>query len=141
MRASARLAECWFWLSLCACGAPPLVEQGGRCHSLSDCEPGLTCVAGRCSTDLSSLMGQIPSYDMAEAAAGQGAALDVEAGAPVHDAAYDAAAAPDAAPEHDAAPVHDAAPEAGPADARGSAREQDQDAGTGGAPDDAAVDS
>jgi hypothetical protein len=77
MRISTRLLALGLLLS--ACDAPPLVNRGGNCHSLSDCEPGLTCVEGRCSDDLSSLRGEVPSYEMGDAGA-LDAALDAEAG-------------------------------------------------------------
>lgn len=77
MRVSTRLLALGLLLS--ACDAPPLLSRGGNCHSLSDCEPGLTCVEGRCSDDLSSLRGEVPSYEMADAGA-LDAAVDAEAG-------------------------------------------------------------
>jgi hypothetical protein len=77
MRVSTRLLALGLLLS--ACDAPPLVERGGNCHSLSDCQPGLTCVEGRCSDDLSSLRGEVPTYGMGDAGAVD-AALDAEAG-------------------------------------------------------------
>jgi hypothetical protein len=98
------------WLGLClllaACEAPPLVERGGDCHSLSDCEPGLTCVERRCSDDLSSLRGEVPRYETADAAVPLDAALDAEAGV-----LLDAQIAVDASPPRlDAAPPDAARP-------------------------------
>jgi hypothetical protein len=66
-------------LLLAACEPPPLVGRGRRCHSLSDCEFGLTCVEGRCSDDVSSLRGDVPTYEMGDAGA-LDAGADAEAG-------------------------------------------------------------
>jgi hypothetical protein len=114
MRVSTRLLALGLLLS--ACDAPPLVNRGGNCHSLSDCEPGLTCVEGRCSDDLSSLRGEVPSYEMADAAA-LDAAVDAEAGVGLDAQIADASgprpdgSAPDAAGPRDASmPVDTAMP-------------------------------
>jgi hypothetical protein len=48
--------------------------KGGSCHSLSDCKPGLACIEGKCSADLSSVEGEVPEY--AEPDAGVGEAPD-----------------------------------------------------------------
>lgn len=93
-------------LLLAACEAPPLVERGGSCHSLSDCAPGLTCVEGRCSDDLSSLRGDVPTYETADAGMALDAAADAEAGV-----VLDAQAGVDASPpRQDAAPPDAAGP-------------------------------
>jgi hypothetical protein len=45
-----------------ACAAPAPKGRGGKCHSLSDCKPGLACIEGVCSTDLSPVEGEVPDY-------------------------------------------------------------------------------
>jgi hypothetical protein len=95
------------WLTglglLCsACDAPPLVGRGGKCHSLSDCDLGLTCVAGRCSTDLASLQGEVPTYEELDAGA-----LDAEAGV-LRDAQVPDASAPRADASVDASAPREA---------------------------------
>ena len=45
-----------------SCAPPPQAGKGGKCHAISDCKPGLACVEGKCSTDLSSLEGEVPEY-------------------------------------------------------------------------------
>lgn len=57
-----------------ACAQADQRGKGGSCHSLSDCKPGLACVEGKCSSDLSSIEGDVPEY--AEPDAGGGAAPD-----------------------------------------------------------------
>jgi hypothetical protein len=55
-----------------ACAPPAQKGRGGRCHSLSDCKPGLACVEGRCSADVAELEGEVPEYPVEEDA-GEGA--------------------------------------------------------------------
>ena len=45
-----------------ACAAPAPRGKGGKCHSLSDCKPGLACIEGRCSSDVTSVAGDVPDY-------------------------------------------------------------------------------
>ena len=105
-------------LPLCGCDAPPLVALGGTCHSLSDCDQDLTCVLGRCSGDLSSLKGEVPTYGQPDAAASLDAAVDAgaadaqapDATSPRPDAASPDAARPDASAPRDAAPDTAVAP-------------------------------
>jgi hypothetical protein len=53
----------WIWVltiasAPVACSsAPKLRGAGGQCSQVADCEKGLVCVDGRCSTDLSPIGG------------------------------------------------------------------------------------
>src|SRR5689334_4145291 len=79
------------------CDAPGLVGKGGECISLSECTLGLTCVAGHCSDDLSSLEGETPECDDAAVV------MAAETDAPIGDAGVgDASPAVDAATPRDA---------------------------------------
>jgi hypothetical protein len=79
------------------CDAPALVGKGGECISLSECALGLTCVAGHCSDDLTSLEGETPEYEDASVV------MDAESDAPSEDAGVGDASAPaDAAAPRDA---------------------------------------
>ena len=64
-----------------ACAAPDPVGAGGKCHSLSDCKPGLACIEGRCSANLESIEGEVPEYPVEDA--GVVAAPDASAPEPV----------------------------------------------------------
>jgi len=59
-----------------ACAAPAPKGRGGKCHSLSDCKPGLACIEGRCSTNLESIEGDVPEYEEPDA----GGAATTDAG-------------------------------------------------------------
>jgi hypothetical protein len=75
------------WLVLgAACSAPPLKGKGGVCHSLSDCKSGLACIDGKCSTDLTSIAGEVPDYGAVDAGLADAGAAD----AGVRDAGVDA---------------------------------------------------
>jgi hypothetical protein len=91
------------------CGEAALGGQGDVCVRASQCEPGLACVAGTCSADLSGLEGGVvPSRDAGGMAMDAGAPLDAGP-APV-----DAGPTPDTGP----APMEDAGPtpvDSGPA--------------------------
>jgi hypothetical protein len=52
-----------------SCAPPPQAGKGGKCHAITDCKPGLACIEGKCSTDLSSIEGEIPEYAAADAGA------------------------------------------------------------------------
>ncbi|MCB9596172.1 MAG: hypothetical protein H6719_25845 [Sandaracinaceae bacterium] len=50
--------------ALAGCEAAPLQPNGGSCVRASECQPGLGCVLGRCTNDLSGLEGGVvPSMD------------------------------------------------------------------------------
>jgi len=111
------------WASA-GCSPEPLASEGGKCHSLSDCNVGLVCVAGRCTGDVSLIKGDAPDLipdaalvlvdagaDAASpdaGAVGDGGASPTDAGGPSSDAgtAVDAGARADAG--HDAGAGHDA---------------------------------
>jgi hypothetical protein len=109
-------------LVLCSCDPPEQLARGGKCHSLSDCEPGLTCVSGRCSDDLSPVRGEVPSYQEPDAGVRLDASLDAEAGVmpdaqtfdsgppPRADAALPDAGNPDASGPRDAGTPDTASP-------------------------------
>jgi hypothetical protein len=44
------------------CAPPPQAGKGGKCHAISDCKPGLACVEGKCTSDLSAIEGDVPDY-------------------------------------------------------------------------------
>ena len=45
------------------CAPPPQAGKGGKCHAITDCKPGLACIEGKCSADLSSIEGEVPEYE------------------------------------------------------------------------------
>lgn len=67
---------------LCACGPVDEVGRGGRCYSLGECKAGLACIEGRCSDDLSSIVGEVPMFETA-AQGGGGDAAAADSAAPI----------------------------------------------------------
>ena len=45
------------------CAPPPQAGKGGKCHAITDCKPGLACVEGKCTGDLSAIEGDVPEYE------------------------------------------------------------------------------
>ncbi len=74
MRALATLAAT---IALAGCNTTELQPSGGACFRASQCMPGLVCVMGRCTADLSGLEGgTVPSMDAGEVMIDAGEMID-----------------------------------------------------------------
>ncbi len=93
------------------CSAPPVHGEGGECYAITDCQPGLACADGRCTSDVSKLSGgKAPPFTMVA----DSAVNDAEMGA--DSSIADAAPTPDAA-SHDASTQDAGAQDASTTDA------------------------
>ena len=69
------------FLVLGGCSEAALMPSGGACVRAAQCMPGLVCVLGQCTTDLSGLEGGVvPSLDADMMVVDAGDAGDVDAG-------------------------------------------------------------